>query len=109
MLARVLALLLALTLTTALQAEPQRLPIILHCDDAPGTIISMVQDKYGELPFTTGEGVVQLYTGEWLKLEIITTVNPTTGTFSVIGVEPNTSSECMLLAGGKFAPIGTRL
>ena len=109
MLARVLAVLLGLVLATSAQADPQRLPIILHCDDAPGTILSMVQQRYGEQPFAQGEGVVQLATGDWIELEILTMVNPSTGSYSIIGREPITGTECMILAGAKFGPVGTKI
>jgi hypothetical protein len=106
MLERVLALLLGtLFLTTApAQAEPRMMGIALHCDDEPGTIIQMVQEKYGELPFATAEGIVQNITGRWQPGTIIQTVNPEELSFSIIIIDPISGVECLLLAGNSFAP-----
>lgn len=105
MLGRVLAPLLgALFLTTPAQAEPTMMGIALHCDSQPGKILEMVQEKYGELPFATAEGVVRNITGPWQTGVIVQTVNPQSLTFSIMIIDPISGTECLLLAGSKFAP-----
>ena len=105
MLARVLAPLLVFFLTTAnVQAEPRVMGIALQCDNEPGTILDMVQEKYGELPFATAEGIVQNITGTWQPGVVVQTVNPTAFSFSIIIIDPVTGTECLLLAGNSFAP-----
>ena len=44
--------------------------------------------------------------GKWNKDQVISTANPTSGTFSIILVEPLSGMECMLLPGSKLAPAG---
>jgi hypothetical protein len=76
----------------------------LHCDTEPGKIVQMVQEKYGELPFATGQGIVQNITGAWQSGIIIQTVNPEERSFSIIISDPISGVECLLLAGNSFAP-----
>ena len=105
MLARVLAMLLALGLTTNAQAEPRMMGIALQCDDESGTILSMVQDKFEELPFASAEGIVQNISGRWQAAQVIMTVHPDTRTYSVVIIDPNSGTECLLLAGTGFGGI----
>lgn len=108
MLGRVLAPLLVFFLATAsadeTKAEPRMMGIALQCDSEPGKIVNMVQEKYGEIPFATAEGIVQNITGAWQTGIVIQTVNPTAFTYSIIISDPISGTECLLLAGNKFAP-----
>ena len=108
MLARVLAPLLVFFLATAsadeTKAEPRMMGIALQCDSEPGKIVQMVQEKYGEIPFATAEGIVQNITGAWQAGIIIQTVNPEARSLSIIISDPISGTECLLLAGKKFAP-----
>jgi hypothetical protein len=108
MLARVLTVLLGLFLATAVAdetlAEPMLMGTMLQCDNEPGKIISMVQEKYGEIPFSTAQGVIQNINGSWMKAEVVTTINPSSMSYSVIIIEPDSGTECLLLAGSNFAP-----
>lgn len=108
MLARVLAPLLVFLLATAsadeTNAEPRMMGLALRCDSEPGKIVEMVQGEYGELPFATGEGIVQNVTGIWQSGIVIQTVNPEERSFSIIISDPISGTECLLLAGKKFAP-----
>ena len=108
MLARVLAPLLVFFLATAsandTKAEPMLMGTMLQCDNEPGKIISMVQEKYGEIPFSTAQGVIQSINGSWMQAEVVTTINPSSMSYSVIIIEPGSGTECLLLAGSNFAP-----
>ena len=108
MLARVLAVLLVFVLATAVadqtKAEPMIMGTMLQCDTEPGKIIGMVQDKYGEVPFSTAQGIIQSINGSWMQAEVVTTINPSAMTYSVIIIEPSSGTECLLLAGTNFAP-----
>jgi hypothetical protein len=105
MLARVLALLLALCLTTQAQAEPRMMGIALQCDNEAGKIITMVQEKYQEIPFATAQGLVQNITGKWQAAEVVVFMHPESRSFSVILIDPNSGTECLLLAGQGFTGI----
>ena len=113
MLARVLAPLLVFFLATAsadeTKAEPMIMGTMLQCDSTPGKIISMVQDKYGEIPFSTATGIIQDIKGRWLQAEVYITINPSSMSYSVIVIEPNTGLECLLLAGRNFQPAFTEV
>lgn len=112
MLARVLIVLLGLGLTAVpASAEPMILPMITHCDNEPGKIMSMIQERYQEQPFAQGSGVIQNLKGEWMQVNVYTFLNPQTQSFSMVAVEPQTQIECLLFAGKDFAPIipGERL
>ena len=108
MLARVLAVLLVFFLATAsadeTKADPAMMGTLIQCDTEPGNIIGMVQEKYGEIPFSTATGVVQNINGRWHSAEVLMTINPTSYSYSVIIREPDTGLECLLLAGQNFAP-----
>ena len=105
MLARVLAPLLVFFLATAsAKAEPRMMGIALQCDNEPGKIVQMVQEKYGELPFATGQGIVQNISGAYQSGIVIQTVNPEERSFSIIISDPISGTECLLLAGNSFAP-----
>ena len=108
MLAKILAPLLVFFLATAsadeTKAEPMLMGTMLQCDNEPGKIISMVQEKYGEVPFSTAQGVIQGISGSWMKAEVVTTINPSSMSYSVIIIEPDSGTECLLLAGSNFAP-----
>ena len=109
MLGRLTALLLLgsfLAITNKAHAEPMSMPIVLTCDSEPGAIIHMVQEKYGEAPFFVGEGLFMSMQGKWNKAQVLSTANPTSGTFSIILVEPFSGMECMLLVGSELAPAG---
>lgn len=105
MLARVLAVLLALCLTTHAQAASRMMGIALQCDDESGTLLSMVQDKYNELPFASAEGLVQNISGRWQTAQVVMTVDPDSRSYSIILIDPNSGTECLLLAGQKFGGI----
>ena len=106
MLARVLAMLLALSLTTQAQAEPRMMGITLQCDNESGRILEMVQSgNYQELPFASAQGIVQNITGRWQAADVVMTVNPDSRSFSIVIIDPNSGTECLLLAGQKFGPI----
>jgi len=105
MLGRVLAPLLVFFLTTAsANAEPRMMGIALQCDTEPGKIVQMVQEKYGELPFATGQGIVQNISGAYQSGIVIQTVNPEERSFSIIISDPISGTECLLLPGNSFAP-----
>ena len=88
MLARVLAPLLVFFLATAsAKAEPRMMGIALQCDNEPGKIVQMVQEKYGELPFATGQGIVQNISGAYQSGIVIQTVNPEERSFSIIKID----------------------
>ena len=96
---------LFLTLTPA-HAEPMIMGSMLHCDSESGKIISMVQEKYGEIPLATAQGIIQQINGRWVQADVVTTINPTSMSFSVIIIDPATGLECLLLAGQNFRPAG---
>jgi hypothetical protein len=105
MLARVLTVLLVFFLaTSSAKAEPRMMGIALQCDNEPGKIVQMVQEKYGELPFATGQGIVQNISGAYQSAIVIQTVNPEERSFSIIISDPISGTECLLLAGNSFAP-----
>lgn len=108
MLGRLSTLLLGsiLAVTNNAQAEPMAMPIVLSCDTEPGKIVHMVQEKYGEFPFFVGEGIFMMMNGKWNKAQVLSTANPTSGTFSIMIVEPTTGTECMLIVGSNLAPAG---
>ena len=104
MLGRILAVLLVFVLATSAHAEPKMMGVITQCDDEPGKVMQMVQERYNELPFSIGEGVIQNIQGAWIRGEMLMFVNPSSGSYSIILREPATGVECLLLAGGKLRP-----
>lgn len=112
MLARVLAPLLGLFLmivATPIKADPKVMGLQLQCESTPGLMFEMVQEKYGEMPFSSGRGIIQSISGQWLEAEIYMFINPTKGSYSVIAVDPGSGLQCMLLAGQQFKPVGKNL
>lgn len=104
MLGKVLAVVLGLFLmsTTAHSQSQLRMGIALECDSKVQNMLDLVQDKYGEQPFVTGQGLVQNITGKWQAAEVMMLVNPESKSFSVIIMDPVSGLACMLLAGQKF-------
>lgn len=112
MLARVLIVLLGLSLTAVpASAEPMVLPMVTHCDNEPGKIMGMIQEQYQEQPFAQGSGLIQTLQGQLMQVNLYTFLNPQTRSFSMVAVETQTQIECLLFAGKDFAPIipGDRL
>jgi len=110
MLARVLAPLLGLFLMIAAQtvkADPTVMGLMLRCESKPGDMFKMVQEKYGEIPFSSSTGIIQDVQGRWLQANIYMFINPTTFSYSIIAVDPVSETQCMLLAGKEFKPIGS--
>lgn len=111
MLARVLAPLLGLFLATftaasAANAAQSVMPIMLQCDTDPGKVLGMVSNQYGELALAQGEGIVQsAISGRFQPAEIYITVNPQTLSYSVIAVDPQSGTECLLMVGSNFRPV----
>jgi hypothetical protein len=67
-------------------------------------ISHMLKDKYGEIPFAIGNGLVTLaQNGAIVKATLVFTVNPETKTFTVNGVMPD-GNTCLLMSGNSFAP-----
>jgi len=85
-------------------AEPLMMGIALQCESEPGKIFAMVQDKYGEIPFSTGEVIMQNITGAWQQGRMYTFINPESKSFTMIVVDPISEVECLLVAGKNFAP-----
>ena len=101
--------------TTTLAEEPKKedVPtpenhlVILYTASQCGPvndISHMLKDKYGEIPFAVGNGLVTLaQSGAIVKATLVFTVNPETKTFTVNGVMPD-GNTCLLMSGNSFAP-----
>jgi hypothetical protein len=105
MLGRILTVLLGIFLATPISAEPVSMGIILQCESESGKMFDLTQSKYGEIPLASGEGIFMSLTGQWKNAHMFMTVNPETKSYSIIIVDPETGTECMLLPGGNFRPI----
>lgn len=110
MLGRLSALLLGsiLAVTNNAHAEPQpvQMPIALACDMDVQNILSLVQTKYGEIPFAQATGILQLaQNGQWINGNVVQTINPSTKSFSLIIMDPSSGMGCMIIAGRDFQPI----
>ncbi len=110
MLGRLAALLLGsiLAVTNSAQAEkqPVLMPVALACDMDVQNILGLVQSKYGEIPFATAKGILQLaQNGQWINGDVIQTINPESLSYSLIIMDPSTGMGCMVIAGRDFTPI----
>lgn len=89
--------------STANIAQATVLPLatIQNCETEPGKIFEMVQTRYGEIPFLQGKTMIQAFPSlDWLEGDFYMTFNPSTGTFSIIVVDPSSGMECLWLGGG---------
>jgi hypothetical protein len=87
--------------TNIARAESLPLATVQHCETESGKLFEMVQTRYGEIPFLQGKTVVQAFpTMNWLEGDFYMTFNPSTGTFSIIVVDPSSGLECLWLGGG---------
>ena len=67
-------------------------------------ISHMLKDKYGEIPFAIGNGLVTLaQNGAIVNATLVFTVNPETKTFTVNGLMPD-GNTCLLMSGKDFSP-----
>jgi len=95
--------------------QPERtnklFPVMLECDGEPEKIFSLVQNKYGEEPFASGNILVRsAVTGQFFEAQAFMLVNPDTKSFSLIGMFAD-GSGCMIINGNTFSPYikGNRL
>jgi hypothetical protein len=107
MLGRLSALLLGsiLAVTNSVQAaqQPVQVEVTLACDMDVSNILELVQTKYGEVPFATATGLMQLTNGgRWISGNIVQTINPQSNSFSLIMMDPETGMGCMIIAGRDF-------
>ena len=110
MLGRLSTLLLGsiLAVTNSVQAEPQpvQAQVTLACDMDVANILGLVQTKYGEIPFATATGIMQLtQNGQWISGNVVQTINPQSKSFSMILMDPATGMGCMIIAGRDFLPV----
>ena len=67
-------------------------------------IANMLTQKYGEIPFAVGQGLVTLaQNGQITPTSLVLTVNPETKTFTVSAVLPDMNT-CLVISGNSFAP-----
>ena len=111
----ILVLFCSLLSTATLAEEPKKegVPtpnnqlVILYTASQCGPvndISHMLKDKYGEIPFAIGNGLVTLAaTGAIVKATLVFTVNPETKTFTVNSLMPD-GNTCLLMSGNGFAP-----
>jgi len=71
-------------------------------------IANMLTQKYGEVPFAVGQGLVTLaQSGQITPTSLVLTVNPETKTFTVNALMPDLTT-CLLMNGQGFAPAKTK-
>ena len=70
-------------------------------------IANMLTQKYGEIPFAVGQGLVTLaQNGQITPTSLVLTVNPETKTFTVNALMPDMTT-CLLMSGKGFSPAKT--
>ena len=85
------------------------MPIGVQCD-TKGSMSNVINGKYGEFPFTTGNGTMTVMSpqGPTVLPGIVKVwANPETWSFSVTIEDPNPNNDvmCMLTSGKEFAPM----
>ena len=105
-----LVLFCSLLSTATLAEEPKKESaptVILYTASQCGPvndISHMLKDKYGEIPFAIGNGLVTLaQNGAIVNATLVFTVNPETKTFTVNGLMPD-GNTCLLMSGKDFSP-----
>ena len=79
-------------------------PVMFECDEKPEKIFSLVQNKYGEKPFASGNVLIRsAVTGQFFEAQAFMLVNPDTASFSLIGIFAD-GSGCMIINGNTFSP-----
>ena len=80
-------------------------PALIQCDLVVENILDLVVGKYGEEPFAVGSIVLQ-HAGNYQFYPAIMyiTVNPQTGSFSIIGVFKEDNVGCLIAGGNAFSP-----
>jgi len=95
------------------QPEPSSkqfvMPIGVQCDTV-GAMTNVINIKYGEFPFTTGNGTMTVMTpqGPTVLPGIVKVwANPNTWSFSITIEDPSPNNDvmCMLTSGKELAPI----
>lgn len=86
---------------------PQNQLVILYTANQCGPvkdISNMLKNKYGEVPFAIGNGLITLaQNGSIVPATLVFTVNPETKTFTVNSLMPD-GNTCLLMSGSNFAP-----
>ena len=76
----------------------------LPCEADAKKMFNVVQQQYGELPFASGQTLAQsAQNGQYFQAEMFMLVNPTTKTYSIIGVFAD-GTACMFVNGRMFTP-----
>ena len=80
-------------------------PAVLQCDLNVENILEVVIGKYGEEPFAVGTIVLQnARTFKFYPATMYLTVNPESGSYSLIAVFEEDGVGCMVGAGNGFSP-----
>lgn len=94
--------------------KPFFMNILLPCDSKI-TMSRLIQDQFGEQPFTQSNGSMFPFTGNQQQLNKLPGIvkvwaNPTTWTFSVTIEDPSPNNDimCMLTKGTSLKPIATQ-
>jgi len=106
----IVALLIIITAGATHSAEMQipeggmLLPITTQCTNPSSDMTTLIQDKYAEVAFATGQATVQYAkTGEWAQVPFTLYVNPDALTWSIIAFMPS-GPGCLISSGEGFIP-----